>query len=245
MRKILAHAHTTYSRDGKYSPASLAALASSRGFDAVLVSDHWEHLDEPSYARLVAECDRQTACLLVPGYERSWKGYHLCAYGVRSWSETTDLASWADEVRKARGLVCLVHPARYDFRAPEPILDACDAVEVWNSKRPYDGGLAPHPDAVGLLRPDLLAMAGQDFHRRSDLTSVALRMTTETEPGELMDEIRAGRFSIGSRWLRFERQPPAQLRPLLRTWQVVRPALWAVPIAVFRYLRRHVRRGRS
>ncbi len=244
MRRILAHAHTSYSRDGRCSPARLAALAASHRFDAVLLSDHWEHLDERSYARLVADCDAQRACLLVPGYERSWAGYHLCAYGVRSWSDAADLTSWASEVRDARGLVCLVHPARYGFSVPESILDACDAVEVWNSKRPYDGGLAPHPDAAGLLGPDLLAMAGQDFHRRSDLTSVALRMTAETEPDELMDEIRAGRFSITSRWLRFERLPPTRLRPLLRTWQAVRPALWVVPLTVFRSLRRLVRRGR-
>lgn len=244
MRRVLVHAHTTYSRDGRYSPARLARLAASRGFDAVLVSDHWEHLDRPGYARLVAECDEQTACLLVPGYERSWTGFHLCAYGVRSWIAATDLTSWAQGVREDRGLVCLVHPARYGFRVPESILEACDAVEVWNSKRPYDGGLAPHPDAALLLRPHLLAMAGQDFHRRSDLTTIALRMARNPSPGKLMNEIRAGRFSITSRWLRFERQPPSRLWPLLRMWQGVRPRLWAVPIAVFRSLRR-LRKRRS
>lgn len=245
MRKVLVHAHTTYSRDGKLSPARLAALASSHGFEAVLVSDHWEHLDQRSYARLVAECDAQTACLLMPGYERSWAGYHLCAFGVRSWSDAAEMASWADEVRQADGLVCLVHPARYGFSVPEPVLEACDAVEVWNSKRPYDGGLAPHPSASHLLRPGLLAMAGQDFHRRSDLTSVALRMTAETEANELMDEIRAGRFSITSRWLSFERQPPTRLRPLMRAWQAVRPTLWAIPIVVARSVRGLLRRGTS
>jgi hypothetical protein len=40
--KVMIHAHTTYSADGELHPAQLAAVALKKGFDAVLVSDHFE-----------------------------------------------------------------------------------------------------------------------------------------------------------------------------------------------------------
>ena len=241
--RVLAHAHTTYSRDGTLSPTGLATLAARHGFDAVLVSDHFEHLDADSFSRLVADCEAQSACRLVPGYERSWGGFHVCAFGVRSWMDAADVTSWAAAIRKAGGLLCLAHPARYGFRAPAEILEACDAIEVWNSKRPYDGVLAPHPDATKLLTRQHLALAGQDFHRRMDLSSVSLFLEGDATGRKLIEKLRAGHFSIGSRWLRFERQPPSRLLPSLRAWHGVRPYLWAGPIRLLRWLRRLRRTG--
>ena len=73
--RVLLHAHTTYSHDGRLSPQELAALARSKGFDAVLVSDHYEDLDEDSYGRLDRECEAVDTCMLVPGYEKDWSDF--------------------------------------------------------------------------------------------------------------------------------------------------------------------------
>ena len=93
--KVLAHAHTTYSADGELTVAELADLATLRGFQAVLVSDHFEHLTVESFAHLVADCKAITSCLMVPGYERSWRGYHVLALGVFEWfDDATPRACW-------------------------------------------------------------------------------------------------------------------------------------------------------
>lgn len=235
--KILGHAHTTFSRDGALTPTELASLAANHGFGAVLLSDHYEHLDRPRFEVLVRNCAEASSCLMVPGYERSWSGFHLCAFGIDSWIGGNDLQTWTDEVRAHGGIVCLAHPARYEFSAPDEILAACDAIEVWNSKRPYDGGLVPNPAAWRLLGSRRLAFAGQDFHRRLDLTSVGMELADTSQPDELMSELRKGRFTIRSRWLRLGRTPPTRAKSMT-LWQRIRPSLWAGPIWAARSVRR-------
>lgn len=241
--RTLVHAHTSYSRDGRYSPAALAGLARRHGFGAVLISDHFEHLDRESFESLVGDCSAATACLLVPGYERSWNGFHICAFGISEWVGHAELETWAEAIRSRGGLLCLAHPSRYGYAVPERILALCDAVEVWNSKRPYDGGLAPGPPAFELLGAERLALAGQDLHRRRDLTSVGIETRGVASGAELLSEIRRRRYEISSRFLRFGQRPPAGALRLSRAWQRLRPRLWAPPLLAHRWWRR-LRGGR-
>ncbi|PYV15162.1 MAG: hypothetical protein DMG07_10490, partial [Acidobacteria bacterium] len=143
--KILVHAHTTFSGDGELSPRELAALARRSGFRAVLVTDHFESLNPDSFRALCESCRSIGDCLMVPGYERSWKGYHVLALGANEWYDDAEIGDWALKVRRHGGIVVLAHPTRYRHQVPAPILEACDAVEVWNSKPAYDGSIGPHP----------------------------------------------------------------------------------------------------
>src|SRR6266851_4310656 len=130
----MAHAHTLFSSDGELSPQELADLARGRGFAAVLVADHFESLTAQRFAELRQLCAGVTGCLVAPGYERSWSGYHVLALGVDRWVDDGDIGAWATQVRDAGGITVLAHPSRYRHRVPDGVLAACDAVEVWNSK---------------------------------------------------------------------------------------------------------------
>jgi hypothetical protein len=211
--KVLAHAHTLFSSDGELTPQELADLARRRGFSAVLVSDHFESLTAERFAELRRACSRVTGCLLAPGYERSWNGYHVLALGVDAWFDDADLGVWAGRVRAAGGITVLAHPSRYRHRVPASVLGACDAVEVWNSKFAYDGALAPNPAAFDLLGPDRYPLCGQDLHGRRHASSVALRLSGPyTTAREIVECLKRGDYWMENRLWRFERQLPSSRR---------------------------------
>ena len=234
--RVLLHAHTTYSHDGRLSPQDLAALAASKGFDGVLVSDHYEDLDEDSYGRLVRDCEAVNTCVLVPGYEKDWSGFHLCAFGIYRWIDDEVIGSWSAKVREAGGIVCLAHPGRYRHRVPESVLAVCDAVEIWNSKRPYDGILGPHPDAYALLG-DRLALVGQDLHRTRDATTLGIITQGGNTGPEIITAIRQRRYRSTSRFFSF-RAPPAVVGGALRLLHPVRRGMWLPLVKSYRLLRR-------
>src|SRR5262245_10261952 len=124
--KILVHAHTTFSGDGELTVQQLADLARSHGFDAVLVSDHFESLTAKSFEMLVRECADVTNCLMVPGYERSFRGYHILALGMERWFENRRIAAWSSDVGRADGMVVAAHPSRYQHQIPADILECCE-----------------------------------------------------------------------------------------------------------------------
>jgi hypothetical protein len=212
----MAHAHTRFSRDGELSPQELADLARGRGFGAVLVSDHFESLTAGSFAELRHECARVTGCLLVPGYERSWDGYHVLAFGVDGWFDDADIVEWARRVHAGGGITVLAHPSRYRHCVPDSVLAVCDAVEVWNSKFGYDGAVAPNPAAYGLLGISRYPLCGQDVHGRRHVSSVAIllpRSCVTTQ--EIVDCVKRGDYAMGNGIWRFPKRLPRALRPLL------------------------------
>jgi len=234
--RLLLHAHTTYSHDGRLSPQDLASLAMSKGFDAVLISDHYEDLDEDSFNRLVRDCEVIDTCILVPGYEKDWAGFHLCAFGVYRWIEDDAVEGWSLKVREAGGIVCLAHPGRYRHKVPESVLSVCDAVEIWNSKRPYDGFLGPHPDAYALLG-DRLPLVGQDLHRTRDATTLGIIMHDLGSGSEIISAIKQRRYSSTSRVFSF-RAPTAAVRGILRLLHPLRRWMWFPLVKTYRLFRR-------
>ncbi len=205
----MAHAHTLFSGDGELTPQELADLARGRGFAAVLVSDHFESLTAERFAELRRACAAVTGCLLAPGYERSWDGYHVLALGVGGWFDDADIGAWARRVHGAGGITVLAHPSRYRHRVPEDVLAACDAVEVWNSKFGYDGALAPHPDAYQLLGTGRYPMCGQDLHGRRHASSVALRLRQPcATTREVLDCLKRGEYVMGNRLWDFDKRLP-------------------------------------
>lgn len=161
----------------------------------MLLSEHeetgWTRERYEEYARA---CDAASTggVRLVPGIEFSQEGFHILCYGLRSFpprpSRTSDLAA---AVRaQGRGL-CLAHPGKYRWRHPRALLEAADAVEVWNSKWIYDGVLGPHPASLRLAK-GLRLFAGQDVHKRKHFSSLYV----ETEGPDVLEEIAEGRYRI-------------------------------------------------
>jgi hypothetical protein len=221
--KVIAHAHTTFSNDGELSPQQLADLAESRGFHAVLMSDHFESLTADRFYRLVEECESIKNCLMVPGYERSWRGYHVLAFGVDQWFDDRDLGAWANDVKGAGGITVMAHPTRYRHRIPEDILSICDAIEVWNSKPGYDGSSAPNPRGYRLLGTDRYPMCGQDIHGLRHVTSVAVELKRTCSSGpQIIDCLKRGEYLMTNDFLHFGTVLPGHVRGILATFHACR-----------------------
>jgi hypothetical protein len=243
--KVLSHAHTTYSLDGELTPQALADVARSRGFDAVLVSDHFEHLNEHSFRLLVEDCRAATRCLLVPGYVRDWDGFHVLALGVDQWFDHATIEPWADAVRGAGGMVVAAHPGRYGHDVPERILAACDGVEVWNSKRGYDGPVGPHPRAYALLGDGRLALCGQDVHGVRHATSVGLEMTgANPSRSIILQSLREGRFAMRNSVWAFDGGLSFPARAFLHLFHAGRTRALTTAIRIVRIARRARRGGK-
>lgn len=237
--KVMIHAHTTFSADGELSPQDLAGVARSRGFDAVLVSDHFESLKPSTFAVLVDCCRDTTNCLMVPGYERSFRGYHILALGVDRWIDDAQIANWAANVRSAGGIVALAHPSRYRHRIPPDILAACDAVEVWNSKFVYDGEFAPNPQAYLLLEGRRFPLCSQDLHGVRHASGVGVELPKMCGTGaEILDCLKTGEYRMTNGVLNFDRSLPGFAVPLLAAFHQARRQTVKAAIGLRRSLKK-------
>jgi len=239
----MAHVHTCFSGDGELTPSELAELARARGFDAILVTDHFESLTASRFAELQEACAAVTECLVAPGYERSWDGYHILALGVRAWFDDPDLAAWARRVRASGGITVLAHPSRYGHRIPERILAACDAVEVWNSKFAYDGRAAPNPAAYRLLGTRRYPLCGQDLHGTRHASSVALHLPRScATTREILDCLARGEYTMGNRLWRLSKSLPASLELFFGVFHSARRVAVNTAIRARRRVQRMVRK---
>lgn len=234
--RILAHAHTTFSHDGELSVQELAKLAHNHGFDAVLISDHFEDLTEKSFNELVNECKSNEECLMIPGYERNWSDYHILAYGIYNWFDDADFDTWIDMIRKSGGLVIFAHPAKNNFCIPEKVLVACDGIEIWNSKKIYDGSTVPNPWAIKLLKPDQIPFCGQDLHGTRHLTSVKINVQGSFKNvQEIIDSLRWKNFQISNYFMTFKRDSLFYNRVLLGLFHYIRRYVIDIAIRVIKY----------
>jgi hypothetical protein len=223
--RVLAHAHTTWSHDGRLTLDEWVAVARRRRIDAVLFSEHEESGWTPDrYADYVRACERASTAqvALIPGIEFLQDGCHVLAFGLTVWPERPGSAAvLARQVEAQGSFLCLAHPGKYRWRIPAALIDAAQAVEVWNSKWIYDGTLGPHRRSLRLGRGKRL-LAGQDVHALHHLSEVFLHIAG----GAILPELRAGRYEVehaGRRW------PAAELQD----WRM-RPALQAVRFPALR-----------
>jgi hypothetical protein len=241
--KVMIHAHTTFSADGELTPQELANLAHSKGFDAVLVSDHFESLNPSTFSGLVEACRHIRNCLMVPGYERSFHGYHILALGIDKWFDDRQIGRWAVNVRGAGGIVAAAHPSRYDHCLPEEILESCDAVEVWNSKFAYDGEFAPNPRAYTLLGEYRYPLCSQDLHGVRHASGVGIEISEACRTGaEIIDRIRNGKYRMTNGVLSFDKTLPPFAVPLLATFHQARRQTVRAAIDMRRVLSRAKRK---
>jgi hypothetical protein len=237
--KVMVHTHTTFSGDGELHPQILANLAKSRGFDAVLVSDHFESLRPQTFDQLVRICNAITNCLMVPGYERSFRGYHVLALGVEDWINDSDIKSWAARVGTAGGITAIAHPCRYDHDIPADILDSCDAVEVWNSKFGYDGAFGPNPKAYRLLEGKRFPLCSQDLHGVRHASAVGIQINKKCSTGsEILDYLRRGEYRMTNGVLSFGHHLSPIADVLLDAFHSSRTRAVKLAIATRRRLRR-------
>ncbi len=190
--------HSTYSHDGKLSISQLRAIGLDKGWDFMFLSDHYEDLNAHIYKDLVADCiaNSDEKLQIIPGYEKNW-GYDICAFGVYYWDEISDLGQWSKHHHQNGAMLCLMHPSKYNFNIPQKFLEHINAIEVWNTKWPYDGRLFPSPQSFKLLNAKIVGIAGQDIHKLSDVTSVInVVNTNDSLFREILNHVSEGNFVV-------------------------------------------------
>jgi len=198
--KGVAHVHSTISFDGQCDYARLRDLFVSRGLRFACITEHIETLDQAAIDRIVAGCAAHSDAefLFLPGVEMDFFGVYFA--GIRG--GPVDFGSrdavYRSLAAMARMLV-LAHPIKKNYAYPPPILDACDAVEVLNSK--HDGRFYFRRGSERLLarirerRPGVAAVVGLDFHQPSDLCPIHMELLDPVplDPDSVCGALRAGR----------------------------------------------------
>ncbi|WP_338699073.1 CehA/McbA family metallohydrolase [Streptomyces sp. Q6] len=173
------HLHSWYS-DGRRTPAEIGALARAAGLDFINTSDHNTHASQAHWADVAGD-----DLLVMLGEEITTRNGHVVALGTdpgtfvdwRYRARDNRWARYADQIRRAGGLVVPAHPhatcigCGWKFGFGE-----ADAVEVWNgpytpddeiSLADWDNTLVAYARSRG-TGSWLPAMGNSDAHRDPD-----------------------------------------------------------------------------
>lgn len=235
MARVLAHAHSTWSHDGHFALQEWVREARTRRLDAVLLSEHEETGWTPArYADYVRQCAAISTpdVQLIPGIEFSQNGFHVLCYGLQQYPERPSAIAQLSAAVHAQGChLCLAHPGKYRWRHTPELVNAVDAVEVWNAKWIYDGLAGPHPRSLRMATGKQL-LIGQDVHKAKHFAPLLL----QTASAEVIADLAAGRYQIlyGETAI-----SPAQLRTrrVRQTWQLGRTEILQAALALYRLLR--------
>jgi hypothetical protein len=235
MCRVLAHAHSNWSYDGKVSLDRWADLARQSGYDAVLFAEHEETgWDAERYSEYAAACAAASApdVALIPGVEFNQQGFHVACYGLQRWpSRPGSIEALAAAVHEQGCLLCLAHPPRYRWRYPAPLLHTVDAVEVWNSMWCADGALGPHPKSLALARGKRI-LVGQDVHKSKHVNGVHI----VTESNDVIADLMARRYVLarGARTWTPDGVRRMRFAPALQRW---RTPVVRVAVKLYRWVR--------
>lgn len=189
------HAHSVHS-DGALTLDGLAALAVSRGLDALVVSDH----NTVSHHPHLAAVGRRHGILLVPGQEATTADGHANVIGDVGWVDARrPAATWLEHAGAAGGLLSVNHPVAGDcaWRGPGGGLGGLPHLaEVWHSSwlDRADGAplawwaAAGHPTPVG----------GSDVHDPREERPGSPTTWLLVEDDDVLGALRAGRTAVSA-----------------------------------------------
>ncbi len=180
------HVHSTLSHDGTMTISELAEWYMTRGYQFIAIGEHSQDMSEEK-VEILKKQSTEHSCdgfCIIPGIEYSCQGgIHIFGLGALGLTREMDPVVVAEEIRAQGGLAILAHPYRYNWTCAPELLRAVHAVEIWNVG--YDGKYLPSaraPEALRRMRrinPELLAIAGQDLHRKPAFYDVAVQTEAE------------------------------------------------------------------
>lgn len=204
--RVVLHAHSTWSYDGKWELPEIARLFGRFGVDAVMMTEHDTEFPADRFDEYRAACESASTskCRLIPGIEYSDPGndIHILSWGLDQFlGQGRAVEATLEDVRAAGGAAIFAHPARRDawrlFR--EPWAELLHGIEIWNRKT---DGLAPGAEALKLQATTGLApTVGVDFHRGrhfyslDHLVNVPEGIGPEGLEPALVKAIRAGQLA--------------------------------------------------
>ena len=206
LAKGALHVHSTLSHDGTLTIPELVQWYRSRGYHFIAIGEHSQDLDEAKIKHLlqaaIAHSSRQF--LVIPGIEFSCRnGTHIFGMGMTHLIDDAHPVAVAREIHDHDGIAILAHPRRMKWQCAPELLQVLDAIEIWNVA--YDGKFLPSFHApLGFRRfreanPRLLAIAGQDFHRKPSFHDVCLQLgVTRLHRDDVMEVVRSGQYLIKS-----------------------------------------------
>lgn len=208
------HVHSTLSHDGTMTIPELARWYREKGYEFIALGEHSQDLDEQKLQILREQCAASSGnhFFIVPGIEFSCRGgIHIFGMGVVGLTREVDPVAVVAEIHAQNGLAILAHPRRTNWESPRELLLAADAVEIWNVA--YDGKYLPSFRAPSAFRrmqqvnPNLLAVAGHDFHRKASFCDVGMEIEVgEVSQSEVLKAIKHAQFAIRSRFFHTDSQ---------------------------------------
>ena len=201
------HMHSTFSHDGTLTVAELAGLYRRNNYQFIAITEHAEDLDEESVERLLEQCRDNSShgFCVIPGAEFSCGDFHILGIGAVTAARQHDAFAAIETIHALNGIAVLAHPKRFGWRCPVEILQAVDAVEIWNVG--YDGKFLPSAKALGefaamrRVNPGLLAVAGHDLHRWDSFYDVAMQTDTPSLSADsILECLHRGRYEMRSRF---------------------------------------------
>ncbi len=203
------HMHSAFSHDGTLTVAGLATWYRRKNYQFIAITEHAEDLDDGKMQELREQCDANSGdqFCIIPGAEFSFSTFHILGIGAAVAPGEADALPAIERIHRCGGMAVLAHPKRFGWTCPADILQALDAVEIWNVG--YDGKYLPSEQAgtgyaaLKRINPSLLAVAGHDLHRLESFYDVALEMEVANLSSlEILENLRHGLYAIKSRFFR-------------------------------------------
>lgn len=189
------HIHTNYSNDSDCSLEQLTIKARELEYDFLIVTDHFEDIEEPpQQQRLIDDCRRLTSTMnangpkLIPGVEIRFEDKaHILVIGLQipiDPSYSYDIESLKYAARAQGALIGVAHLSFKNNLSQEE-LNCFDFVEAWNIR--HDMKL-PSPKHLKLAQklPNSCIVGGLDLHSINDLDSIWL----ETSGNNILEAIK-------------------------------------------------------
>lgn len=187
--KAVAHVHSEWSYDAKWTLSELASAFRKRGFRILLTTEHDRGFttDKLREYRETARAASSDDLLIVPGIEYSdaENVVHTLTWGDAEFlGENLDTREVLEKIAEAGGASVMAHPSRKQAwrNYQESWTPLLSGIEVWNRK---SDGWRPSEPAFRLVEETgLPATVGPDFHRARQFFPLALWLDLEGKPTE-------------------------------------------------------------
>lgn len=194
---IILHAHSNWSNDGRITLEEWPIILKNYNLDGVCLTEHeesdWNINKYMKYKEQCKKISESSGKLIIPGIEFNCDGIHTLCYGLESFPlRPSSIEELKKEIEKQNRILVYAHPVKYNYNNIKNYMDNIDGIEIWNSKKIYDYIFGPNKNSIGLLNDDLIAFAGQDIHKMSDLTKLYINTKTK----DILYDIKNGRFDI-------------------------------------------------
>lgn len=135
------HVHSNYSKDGNCSIEALAQKSRALGYDFLVVTEHFEDMNELQLQNLIEDCTRLTEIFdglkIIPGIEIRLKNKaHVLVIGLQApltSSDVFDIQSLQKSVKAKGALVGVAHLG-HESKLTLEELKSFDFIEAWNSR---------------------------------------------------------------------------------------------------------------